>query len=223
MTGHTARSRPSNPPEPDRPFVPLREKNIPNLGTAMYRITTPSPPPNLPQPGHHTALGTSFLKLSRSPKKAQASMLADDVLPPIPPRPEDDVAIGTIPRPNNDIIRIKTNALNAALNDATSPLSSLRDSFFPKIGTHRLAKRGTNRSISVKTTMDDEDIRPPTPGGILDGYLNRESGRSLGVMQSEQDRLEPQWEKDESRLPSMGERNPRRFLGKMRSDGVPIG
>lgn len=223
MTGQTGPSRPSNPPEPDRPFVPLREKNIPNLGTAMYRINTPSPPPGLPQPQHHAIPGTSFLKLSRSPKKAQPSFFTDDTVPPVPPRPEFDQDIGPSTHPIAEAHARKTNALNAALSDTTSPLSTLRDSFFPKISSHRLGKKGTNRSISVKTSREDDDLRPPTPGGILDGYFNRDSARSFGAMQSENGRLGPGWDKDESRLPSMGERNPRRFLGKIMGDGQSSG
>jgi hypothetical protein len=67
------------------------------------------------------------------------------------------------------------NALNAAIAGKTaSPLTELRDSYFPRMSFGWGGSR-RKRSMSVKTSVtglegDQQGGRPMTPGGILDAY-----------------------------------------------------
>jgi hypothetical protein len=90
-----------------------------------------------------------------------------------------------------DDLPSRSGALGAALKGASSPLTSLRDSYadkhsyFPSLapspnpnpnpGANHAASRFFGRrrnagSMSIKTAREDD--RPMTPGGILDGYLD---------------------------------------------------
>jgi hypothetical protein len=87
-----------------------------------------------------------------------------------------------------DDLPSRSGALGAALKGASSPLTSLRDSYadkhsyFPSLApnadpapVHNASARFFGRrrnvgSMSIKTAREDD--RPMTPGGILDGYLD---------------------------------------------------
>lgn len=85
-----------------------------------------------------------------------------------------------------------SHALAAAVNGKTiSPLSELRDSYFPSMSSKSIKsvrggtttaptagsssskkrlRNGSNGSISIRTAFTGIDDRPVTPGGILDEY-----------------------------------------------------
>jgi hypothetical protein len=49
-------------------------------------------------------------------------------------------------------------------SDTVSPLSTLKESYLPRLGAAKLGRlRGLNRSISIKTALDNEDAAPDTP------------------------------------------------------------
>jgi hypothetical protein len=114
------------------------------------------------------------------------------------------------------------------MTDTASPLTSLRESFTPRLGQHKVGNK--NRSLSVKTARDDELLRPVTPGGILDGYLSETSdytvGKALGgegedrareALQSKR-RASSSSDADETIFPSM-EGASRRFFGEVLGEG----
>jgi len=112
------------------------------------------------------------------------------------------------------------------MNDTASPLSFLRDSFVPRLGASKLGRK-SKRSISVKTAWED-DTRPPTPGGILDGYLSANSQQTFGAestgtrgveMSDERAMQGYGRESEQTRFPSVGESGPRRFFGKILGEG----
>ena len=112
------------------------------------------------------------------------------------------------------------------MNDTASPLSFLRDSFVPRLGASKLGRKN-KRSISVKTAWED-DTRPPTPGGILDGYLSAGSQQTFGAesagkrgaeMFDERAMRGHGAESEQTRFPSMGASGSRRFFGKILGEG----
>lgn len=223
----------------------LQEKTpeafLPTLGTMTRQLTADTSPPDSPAnqargrdvshgraPSGH-ALATSFLRLSRSGTRSDApfNWSHPHKIVPMPSEQDDD----ELPSKKR-----KPTALFAAMSDSPSPLTSLHDSFVPKLSGSKFGKSQPNRSISIKTAFDEEADRPVTPGGILDGYMNTPSdvtfGRSSvnplggmpgGQLQAQQaDRARggiPDWDIEESKYPSMGERNPRRLLSRILRDG----
>jgi len=113
-------------------------------------------------------LAKSFLRLSKSPRKPRSPLnwAQSHATVPMPDKQDDD---------DLRTRKLKPTALAAAIKDSNSPLTSLHDSFVPNLSTSWRGKSQRNRSISVKTALDDEDDRPITPGGILDGYLTTPS------------------------------------------------
>jgi len=86
------------------------------------------------------------------------------------------------------------NALNVAISGRiSSPLTELRDSYFPRM-SFGLGRSRTKRSMSIKTAVtgmtgmegDHSGERPYTPGGILDGYVreNTTAGEDTGTIDS---------------------------------------
>jgi hypothetical protein len=151
------------------------------------------------------------LKLSKSPR-AGPSPLSDTyaISPPIPALPAYDADLDPTHR------SYRNTALYAALSDTVSPLSTLKESYLPRLGAAKLGRlRGLNRSISIKTALDNEDAAPDTPRGILDAGSASGFGGPRGGEMDEPQRDVSEWDKEESTWPSMGERHPKRFFGKM--------
>ena len=57
------------------------------------------------------------------------------------------------------------------MSDNLSPLSTIKESYLPRIGGSSKLGKQRNKSFSIKTVLEDD--RPMTPGGILDGYFSR--------------------------------------------------
>ncbi|ORX41064.1 hypothetical protein BD324DRAFT_647961 [Kockovaella imperatae] len=222
---------PSDPLEKDRPFLPLPSPPVSSGLSGAPFARWPSPPMtdrtaiSSPKPSQ-----TSFLRLSKSPKRTKATLPSlkstftiDSglMLPPSAAtldqqqhhQHQQQGSISSFHTQSKSGSRLPTplfeqskyverpcpehpptdfsasptppffHALTAAVNGKTSsPLSELRDSYFPEMKPKALKKKGargeSNGSISIKTAVTGSEDRPQTPGWILDGY-GRNGGQGI--------------------------------------------
>lgn len=202
----------------------------------------------------------SFLRLSKSPHKLRSKSKSRSQLFLLGNRVDSPNTFGSLDSPTTigpehpattvlalprdlpteggdtvDDLPSRSGALGAALKGASSPLTSLRDSYadkhsyFPSLapspdlkpGSHHASARFFGRrnagSMSIKTAREDD--RPMTPGGILDGYLdplppgatNAASGAG-GAAQGAGDHGESKggWMEGRDILPSLSEKDQKR-------------
>lgn len=201
----------------------------------------------------------SFLRLSKSPHKLRSKSKSRSQLFLLGNRVDSPNTFGSLDSPTAtaeqhsdhqglpremaegdtvDDLPSRSGALGAALKGASSPLTSLRDSYadkhsyFPSLGTNPSPAPGNNASarffgrrrnagsMSIKTAREDD--RPMTPGGILGGYLDplppgatAASGLSVGAggaAQGAGDHGEPKggWTEGRDILPSLSDKDQKR-------------